>query len=200
MVALGLGVTQRAEVERNRAIRRSPLLPAIDRYTGVLYDGLAAGALTETARAFAQDHVVIHSALFGLLRATDPIPAYRVSHDSRLPGGGPRTLWRRPIAAELGSRSGLLLDVRSEAYVALGPMPPGSWYLRVVSLDARGRRAALSHFNKKAKGEFVRALVDTARVHSSADALCDWAKSAGFRLEEGAAGELDLIVESPVSG
>lgn len=199
MAALGLGPTQRGEIDRNRRIAQSPVLPALDRYTGVLYDGLAAADLSATERAFAGRHLAIHSALFGLIRATDPIPAYRLSHDSRLPGGTLRSLWREPIASVLAERAGLLLDVRSEAYAALGPMPTGSWYLRVVSLDARGRRAALSHFNKKAKGEFVRAVLEGGRDFTSVEELMAWAESVGIRLDEGAPGELELLVESPTA-
>ena len=40
--ALKLGPKQAAEVDRNRAIRRSPTMPALERYTGVLYDALDA--------------------------------------------------------------------------------------------------------------------------------------------------------------
>ncbi|MCU1441222.1 MAG: hypothetical protein JWP85_2219 [Rhodoglobus sp.] len=92
--ALGLGRTQRFEIDRNRALTTSPVLPAIDRYTGVLYDGLAAETFTASERAFAHEHVVIASALFGLLRGGDPIPAYRLSHDSRLPKLSLRRHWR----------------------------------------------------------------------------------------------------------
>ncbi|MCY7325370.1 MAG: peroxide stress protein YaaA, partial [Microbacteriaceae bacterium] len=38
--ALRLGPTQRGELERNRRIAQSPVMPAMDRYTGVLYDAL----------------------------------------------------------------------------------------------------------------------------------------------------------------
>ena len=40
--ALKIGPAQRFEVERNRVVRSSPVLPAIDRYTGVLYEALDA--------------------------------------------------------------------------------------------------------------------------------------------------------------
>ena len=61
-------------------------MPAIDRYTGVLFDALDAPSLDADAREFARETVVVHSALFGLVGALDEIPAYRLSHDSRLPG------------------------------------------------------------------------------------------------------------------
>lgn len=192
--ALGLGRTQRFEIDRNRTLTTSAVMPAIDRYTGVLFDGVDVATLTPAQREFAGAHVAIHSALFGLLRANDPIPAYRLSHNSRLPGLSLRKHWREPIAAVLRAHEGLVLDLRSEAYAELGPAPEGAWYVRVVSHDKAGRRVALSHFNKKGKGEFARAVVESGLDHATVDSLLAWAASVGIRLERGAAGELDLVV------
>lgn len=191
---LRLGPSQRFEIDRNRALATSPVMPALDRYTGVLYDGLDAATLSAAERTFADRHVLIGSALFGLLRASDPIPAYRLSHDSRLPGVPLRRLWAPAVSAELARQEGLILDLRSEAYAALGPAPAGTWYLRVLSEGPSGVRTALSHFNKKAKGEFVRALVRSGIDHGGVDSLLDWATGAGIPLSRGAAGELDLVV------
>lgn len=168
-------------------------MPAIDRYTGVLYDGLAAGELSDAARAFAREHVAIHSALFGLLSADDRIPAYRLSHNSRLPKTPLRGLWRGPISEILALRRGLVIDLRSEAYAALGPVSSDGLYVRVVSEGADGRRKALSHFNKKAKGEFVRAIVEAGVEHPTAESLLEWAHGSGHRLERGREGELELV-------
>lgn len=194
--ALGLGQGQRFEVMRNRQLRRSPTLPAIDRYTGVLYDALDAPTLDDRARAFASTSVLIHSAMFGLVGAADPIPAYRLSHDSRLPGVSLRRTWQAPISAILGGYEGLVLDLRSEAYVALGPVPPrrNAFFLRLVSEGPDGQRRALNHFNKKGKGEFVRALATSAIDHSTVESLVDWAGRSGIRLERGDPGELVLTV------
>src|SRR5690554_2576168 len=63
--ALKLGTGQQHELLRNRAVRTSPTMPAIDRYTGVLYDALDAQSLPSDAREFAARHVAVHSALFG---------------------------------------------------------------------------------------------------------------------------------------
>ncbi len=194
--ALSLGPTQRFELTRNRELLTSPVLPALERYTGVLYDGLDAATLTLAQRAFAARHVAIGSALFGLLRADDPIPAYRLSHDSRLPGLSLGRHWRGGVSAALDEEAGLVLDLRSEAYASLGraPVRDGSLYLRVLSELPDGRRNALSHFNKKAKGEFTRAVLESGLDHPTASSLLEWAASMGIRLEPGAAGELDLVV------
>lgn len=195
-VALKLGKTQRFEVERNRALMSSPVMPAIERYTGVIYDALDAGTLSSEAREFAAHRLVIGSALFGLLRANDAIPAYRLSHSSRLPGISLGAHWRDGVSTELAQRPGLILDLRSEAYADLGRAPQrrDSLYLRVLSQGSDGRRTALSHFNKHAKGEFARKVLESATVHENADSLIRWAAANNTTLEHGAEGELNLVV------
>lgn len=195
--ALGLSTKQLFEVERNRQLHSAPVLPALGRYTGVLYDGLDAASLSDSERAFANETVVVHSALFGPIAAGDPIPAYRLSHNSRIPGIPLKAHWRRTVSEVLAVRSGLQIDLRSEAYAQLGDTAPGSVYLRVVTEGVSGKRVALSHFNKKSKGLFTRALIASGIVHSTPESLMDWAPTAGFRLERGAPGELDLVVEAP---
>ncbi|MET0726320.1 MAG: peroxide stress protein YaaA [Leifsonia sp.] len=196
--ALKLGPTQRAEVERNRLLTRSATMPVIDRYTGVVYDAIDAPSLTEQERAFAHRHVVVHSALLGPVAALDDVPAYRLSHDSRLPELSLKKHWGDAIGRQLARVDGLILDLRSEGYAALGPAPrrDGSVYLRVLTEGSDGRRRALNHFNKKAKGEFTRSLVRAGEIFPSVDALLDWAPEAGWRLAriDDRPGELALIV------
>lgn len=189
---LGLGATQRFEIDRNRALMTSPVMPALERYTGVLYDGIGIETFTSAERAFAHEHVVIHSALFGLVLAGDPIPAYRCSHDSKLPGLSLRRHWRDAASASLSAYPGLVLDLRSEPYAALGPAS-GAEVVRVVTEDPGGRRVAISHANKHAKGVFVREMVGSGIVHDSAESVTTWAAGRGIRLERAAPGVLDLV-------
>ena len=93
------------------------------------------------ARTAAAETVVIHSALFGLLRADDAIPAYRLSHDSRLPGPAPSCALGGAIRRELERHDGLVLDLRSEGYATLGPLPAerAAYFVRVVAEGADGR-------------------------------------------------------------
>jgi cytoplasmic iron level regulating protein YaaA (DUF328/UPF0246 family) len=199
-VALGLGRTQRFEIDRNRSIRSSPTMPALDRYTGVLFDALDAGSLDGSAREWARRNVVVQSALFGLLRADDRIPAYRLSHDSRLADLRLARLWPDAEVAVLQELGGLILDLRSEAYVALGPTTglQNAHYVRVVSAASDGTKRALNHFNKKGKGEFVRVLAQSGAELDTVDGVFEWGANNGVRLERGAAGiagsEILLVV------
>jgi cytoplasmic iron level regulating protein YaaA (DUF328/UPF0246 family) len=199
MAVLKLGPRLAHEVGRNRALETSPTMPALSRYTGVLFDPVPADDLDTAGRAWAQRHLVIHSALFGLVRAADPIPAYRLSHDTRLPGASLKATWSRALSSLLGElvhAGEFVVDLRSEGYVALGPAPRnGSAYVRVVS-DTDGRRRALNHFNKKTKGLLVRRLlVDRPELTDQGD-LLDWARSQGILLEPSSGSELTLVSES----
>ncbi|SEC05668.1 hypothetical protein SAMN04489806_2477 [Paramicrobacterium humi] len=195
IAALKLGPKQHAEVETNRALRRAATMPAIDRYTGVLFDALDAQSLSTAERAFAGRHVAVHSALFGLIGALDPIPAYRLSHDSRVPELPLKRHWSASVSAQLAEHDGLILDLRSEGYAKLGPAPTDGRvrYVRVLTEAEGGTRRALNHFNKKAKGAFSRALIQSGIDFSDVTELLDWAARGGIRLED-ADGELALIV------
>ena len=201
MTALKLGRTQSGEVERNRLLSTSATMPAIDRYTGVVYDALDAANLSPRERDWAGRNVLVHSALFGPVGALDLLPAYRLSSDSRLPELALKKHWADAVGGVLADSEGLLLDLRSNGYVALGPAParPESLFLRVVTETADGHTRALNHFNKKAKGSFTRALIRNGRSFASARELLEWAPEAGFELRPGAAGELDLVVSAPIA-
>ena len=214
--ALKLSPKQMGEVDRNKAVKTSPTMPAIDRYTGVLYDGLAAMNLDENARNFLAENVMIQSALLGPVGALESIPAYRLSFDSKLPAlaaGSLKKAWaeagRKALAKKLNTEPQLVLDLRSEGYSALAPLVPAenTVYLRVVTKGENGQLRALNHFNKKGKGEFVRALAKDAAVTSTittVDELIAWATSKNMIVELGTEAttewptELNLVVSGVV--
>lgn len=193
VAVLGLGPKSRDDALLNRALRTSPTMPAIDRFDGVLYDAMDAATLPRRARGFAAEHVLISSAMFGAVGALDPIPAYRLSPDSRLPVSL-RSLWRDPVGTALDALGGFVLDLRSDGYRELGPVP-GATYLHVVTDGPDGARRALNHFNKHGKGEFVRRILLSGIAHPDARSLLRWARRVGIRLEQRGDGDLDLVVD-----
>ena len=183
--ALGLSPSQDAEIARNAELRTGPTLPAINRYTGVLYDALDIESLSGAAAARARSRLVIGSALFGLLRADDPIPAYRLSATSKLPGSGPLAArWRPQLEPVLAawSASDLVVDLRSGSYAALGRLP-GAVRVDVVAEHDDGSRKVVSHFNKAHKGRLARVLAGTKSEPADAGAVAAIARRAGMRVE-----------------
>jgi cytoplasmic iron level regulating protein YaaA (DUF328/UPF0246 family) len=205
MANLGLGPTQRGEIGANARLRKEPCAPAIEVYTGVLYESLDAASLTGRAGQRLHDHVAIASALWGLVRPSDLIPSYRLSAATSLPGLGPLSAaWRAPLEKVWEGTDGLVVDLRSSAYVGLGPLPPSvtgrAATVRVLT-ERDGRRTVVSHNNKATKGRVVRALLQSRRTPRDATSLADALEAAHFRVEHvpgrsGRADVLDVIVDA----
>ncbi|SRR6266545_5910890 len=194
LAALGVSEKQTTEVTRNAQLRRSPTQPAMRRYTGVLYDALDIDTFTRAERRRAGARLAIASALFGVLRAEDRIPAYRLSGGSTLPGVGTmRSVWHPELSKTLSTVDDLTVDLRSAPYAGLAKIPHAV-VVRVVSEDAAGRRLTISHFNKAYKGRLAAALAKAPREPSSVRAVIRVATAAGLRLEQTGQQALDLIV------
>ena len=167
----------------NNVFSDAPVMPAIDRYTGVLYSATDVANWTAAQRTWAGSHVFIHSALFGIVSSADEIPGYRFSHDTRLGGLALSKYWGSGLSEALTQMvaGDWVLDARSAGYRDLGPIPEGvrHWYLDVVS--ANGGKA-LNHFNKIHKGRLVAALVAESPHIADPESLVDWAGSHGLIL------------------
>ncbi len=194
---LKLSARQRGDIAANAQLRTAATMPAIDRYTGVLFDALDAASLDSAARRWLGRHVAIHSAPFGPVGALDALPVYRLGAGTSVPGiPALRRVWADAVTAALAEATpDFVLDLRSEAYVALGPVPAGvpSVYVRVVSEGADGAVRALNHFNKHAKGALVRRLAMAGPRVGSRRGFERWADAAGIRVRDGAAGEIELF-------
>lgn len=185
---LKLGPKGASEVDRNRRLRRAPVLPAIERYTGVVYEGIGAATLPPDARTWLDAHVLIASALLGVVAAGDGIPAYRLSASTALPGIPLARHWGAPVSAVLARTREWVLDARSSSYAALGPAPAGAGALLVETPEGR----ALNHFNKLHKGRLVRALAESAPDLESRDDLLAWGRGSGVDLRP--RGERDVVL------
>ncbi|MCZ2837904.1 peroxide stress protein YaaA [Modestobacter sp. VKM Ac-2985] len=192
--ALGLSPAQDGEIARNAALRTSPTMPAIERYTGVLYDALDVRSLARAQRRRAAGRLAVGSALFGLLRADDPVPAYRLSAGSSLPGLPTlRSLWKPVLTDVLIGVDDLVVDLRSGAYAELAPVP-NAVTVQVLSERPDGTRAVVSHFNKAHKGRLARLLATTTAEPDSVVRLRALLRRSGLHVEHDGHTELTLVV------
>lgn len=192
--ALGLSPRQDGEIAGNASLWASPTLPALRRYAGVLYDALDAESLRGAAAARAGARLVIGSALFGLLRPGDPVPAYRLSAGSVLPGcASMLARWRPALEPALATVDQLVVDLRSGSYAALGRLP-GAVAVRALTERADGSRTVVSHHNKAHKGRLARLLATTRAEPSDAAELLRLLRRSGLAVERAGAHELDLLL------
>ncbi|SNS61052.1 hypothetical protein SAMN06893096_105279 [Geodermatophilus pulveris] len=192
--ALDLSEAQDDEVTRNAALPGAPTLPALERYTGVLHAALDVRSLTRAQRARADRRLAVGSALFGVVRGTDRIPAYRLSAGSALPGLPPlRALWRPVLGPALAAVDELVVDLRSGAYAALAPVP-GAVTLDVRSERPDGTRTVVSHANKAHKGRVARLLATTTGEPGDVVRLRTLLRRAGLHVEHDGGTALTLVV------
>jgi cytoplasmic iron level regulating protein YaaA (DUF328/UPF0246 family) len=184
--ALKLGPKQLGEIQVNLDLARPNCLPALDRYTGTLYDALKLGGVSAAMRNRASKKVFIQSSLFGLISAGDEIPNYRFSAGSKLPGINLKLLWQAAHES-LWSKYAreMVIDMRSTSYAELAPVPESlsCYSLDVVLEDKKGKRTRLNHFNKQAKGQFLRSALTVGPAPKTIADLKTIAKLANLKLE-----------------
>lgn len=165
-------------VERMAHLAEEPVGPALEVYSGVLFDQLGGAAPGPDRR------VLIQSALLGAVDAAhDRIPAYRLSASSDVQRLGKAAAWWRPHLARIvpelleevaASPSPLVLDCRSGAYRAMMPLR-SSGAVRVLEVapvqERAGRRTVISHDAKRYRGLLTAALLEDPRPVADVDAL-----------------------------
>ncbi len=163
LAALGLSAGQAGELERNAVLLEAPAAPAAEVYTGVLFERMRLPELDARAR----EPVLIASALWGVLRADDPIPAYRLSMGARLARIPRLAAWWRPALTAALPDAGLVVDLRSAAYAAAwSPRRAQVVAVRAFAVAPDGTRMPVSHMAKRVRGDVARVLL-TGRVDAA---------------------------------
>jgi uncharacterized protein len=151
----------------------------------VLYEHLGLGSLPG-------DRVLIASALWGFVRPTDRIPAYRLSMGATLPRiPSLPALWRDPLRRAM-TDDGLIVDLRSGAYTA-------AWKPKnavVVGVRAFTDGKTVSHMVKATRGDVARILLSHDPVETP-DEVASLVRQSGLRVDltgSGRAWNLDVHV------
>jgi len=140
--------------------------PAAFAFDGDVYDGLQAPTLLVDDLAWAQQHVVILSGLYGVLRPLDRLQPYRLEMGTALATGRGRDLyafWGDTLAAHLnklqrGERAPVIVNLASQEYARAALRP--ALKARVVECVFEdwkdGQYKIISFFAKRARGLMAR--------------------------------------------
>ncbi len=143
----------------NMSLVGAPVLPAWQRYTGVVWDHLDPATLPAPARK----QIVVVSGLLGVVRGDDPVPDYRLKMGANLaPLGKLSTWWRAAVTAEIGrlARRHLVVDLLPQEHRAAWNPPSSDEPTQAITvslIDPTGKPGG--HFAKAAKGELARAIL-----------------------------------------
>ena len=136
---------------QNQDIFNSPCAPAIERYTGVVYEHIDWLTLPKKAKEYMEKNVFIFSGLFGMLTPLTPIPDYKLKMNVL----SLQHHWNPILTEALNDEKNiidLLPQVHRKAYT-----PNKKNVLPVdFSIINKGKKTAAGHFGKAVKGEFIR--------------------------------------------
>jgi cytoplasmic iron level regulating protein YaaA (DUF328/UPF0246 family) len=189
IAALGISAGQAGEIARDAELASSPVAPASEVYTGVLYDRLDFGSLPATGKRRAAKNLLISSALWGFLAPGDRIPYYRFSMKAKLPRiGGLPAFWRDALRETMegaghDEEGGLVLDMRSGAYSAAWK-PQRARLVTVRGFtETGGRRKAISHMAKAVRGDVARIALSAKSMPKDLETLAGLLEAEGMRVE-----------------
>jgi len=137
---------------QNQDVFNSKCVPAIERYTGVVYNHIDWETLNKKAKNYMNKHVIIFSGLFGLLSPDTFIPDYKLKMNVL----SLKSLWG-PIISDYLKDEDLIFDllpqVHRKAYT------PNKNTIQIDFLvQSKGKTSAAGHFGKAVKGQFIRFL------------------------------------------
>lgn len=184
-----LGLSEALDEDRaaNAELESSPTMLAGRRYCGVLHDAFGYPSLPAAARRRADASVVVFSGLWGAVRPTDQLPAYRIGIGTKLPRIGPLpTFWRDPLGGTVGEQIAdeEAIDLRSSGYRLMVRPPCGLHPIAITAPD--GVKSASSYQSKVAKGRLAREIVRSGTP--SLDRLVTAAAMIGLTAVDGPKG------------
>ncbi len=137
---------------QNQDVFNSKCVPAIERYTGVVYNHIDWATLSQKSQTYMEKHIIIFSGLFGLLSPDTLIPDYKLKMNVL----SLKNLWGPIISNYLKDEDiifDLLPQVHRKAYT------PNKNTIQVDFLvRSKGKTSAAGHFGKAVKGQFIRFL------------------------------------------
>ena len=139
---------------QNQSIFKEKCVPAINRYTGVVYENIGWEDLSNGAKSYLQNHIMIFSGLFGMVRPLTQIPNYKLKMNVL----SLQHHWK-PILTEALSKEEFIIDllpqVHRKAYI-----PNKNVYRVDFSVIKKGKKTAAGHFGKAVKGKFIQYLAE----------------------------------------
>jgi cytoplasmic iron level regulating protein YaaA (DUF328/UPF0246 family) len=145
-------------------------------YDGDVFKGVQAKTLDESAASFAQAHVVVPSAVYGLVRPYDMIAPYRLEMKAKLSIGGARNLyefWGDKLACyvdRVANEEVLMLSSYEYAKTILPHLAATTRVVTPAFIDKKpnGEESQVAIYNKMMRGVMARWIIDN-KIDSLSD-------------------------------
>jgi len=196
------GVALEKAMAENASLDDAPTLPAIERYTGVMYDAIDHQSLDADARDAFGQNVIIMSGLFGMVRPFDMIPAYKLKMGAKLIRKKTcASVWKPLITSSLAGSSGngviwdLLPIEHSAAWDSSSVPHKKRFTVKFLERNAAGELRTVNHWSKLLKGSLIRHLLSnpdaSGSTESALELIADFSHPEGHRFDPALTSEDD---------
>ena len=190
----------------NISVENTLTKPAIERYTGVMFDAIDYPSFSDAEKVIFNESVIIMSGLFGMVRPMDMIPIYKLKMGAKLHEGKACSSVWKPLLTEIIALEGkdrviwdLLPVEHSAAWDPLGVTAAARFTVKFLQRRPDGNLKTVSHWSKTLKGALVRFLISNAEKSGSAETamtlVSGFVHPEGYKLSEELTDESDLATQ-----
>ena len=191
------------ETERWQALAagKAASYPAMDLYDGLMYRQFKPVLKSDKARAFASQHVLIATALYGLIAANAPIAPHRLDFMKSLKVNGKplKAYWKAQYDTSISANQDeVLVSLLSSEFEQVFSPALRRLFLRVQFLEeVDGRLKRHSTISKKARGQFLSCLIEN---HMTKLSDIKQISFSGFKFQEKLSQEKEFVFVKKVDG
>ena len=139
---------------QNEDIFKSRCAPAIERYTGVVYEHLNWESLNDASKNYMEKHVLIFSGLFGMTTPLTLIPNYKLKMNVL----SLQYHWN-PCLSQALEKEEIIFDLLPQVYRKA--YTPNKNVIKVeFAVENQGKKTSAGHYGKAVKGRFIRFLAE----------------------------------------
>jgi len=140
---------------QNQDVFNSYCAPAIERYTGVVYEHINWATLSDSAKDYMEKYVYIFSGLFGLLTPKTLIPDYKLKMNVL----SLQYHWN-PVLTEALKDEKDIIDLLPQVHRKAYTPNKENVFPVDFQITNKGKKSAAGHFGKAVKGEFIRYIAE----------------------------------------
>ncbi len=121
----------------------------LDIYDGIVFKNLGFNTLDENSQTFALKHILISSAMYGLLRASDEIETYRLDMLAKIKLNL-KQYWHDEVVTYLNELDDIIIDLSSKEFNQVWIKDVSNYY--TISFMSEGKKEPI----KKLRGLFLK--------------------------------------------
>lgn len=160
-------------------------MPAIQRYSGVMFNAIEYSSLEEKRKENFDSSVIFVDGMFGLLRPQDYIPEYKLKINSKFLKIDVSKYWKEHLKSDFQElfRNKTVIDLLPEAHRKVVEYKGAKEVFKIGFAEKKNNKiVATGHNSKKLKGGLIRHIVARERVDE--DYLKTFKHSEGYIFSE----------------